>query len=1395
MARAEYLTLDVEANTAQAEKALTDFKSVYGDLIKDLATVARAQRGSTSAAQAARRASQELLEAERLRAAQQRTLRASLNAQTAAQKKVTAELKAQAAAQRVAARSARSVNRSNSALEDGFGQLGGRVGSLGSLLIRLGPQATAVGAAFSAASAGVGVFVSATQALARVELGFLKDSVSTAAQFGLEIRRVGAISGATADQLDELRRVAIEQGRVTSFTITQSAEALRFLAQAGLSTEESTTALAGTLQLAEGGFVSAGKAADIATNAMSLFGFQATELERVNDVLLKTTTSTNTNLSQLGTQLTRAGAAAQLANIPFVEVNAALGLLASRGQAATSGRGFAAGITNLIKPSQQAAAALKAANVQVKDQRGEFLGLQPVLANFREAIDAGRLSTEDLARIFSANALRAFSPLIRDTSGELAGLIDTLDRSNGAARKLSETVRATLQKSFEQLVSQTEALKIGLGDELTPAAQAATRDLTGLVGTLTESTELREATRQLGLVLPQGLAAAASAAQVALPILAQVIGVSIDFGIAVGNWAGPIAEAGSAISQVFLPALGLLNAGMSLSEVVMGDSSERAKEYANALGASTDATEAQVNAANALLGPLAEFQRAQERNAEILRVNNQILLESGKSGKAFSDLQKELALRTGQTSAAVFAQTKDLEGFSEALADGTAALTDFSEASGQAFGVELAANLSRLDESGQAVYRTFLQTGNVSGELIKTISDGRLDIEEFAKTLDEVDAETIDQIVDAYRGLKSESRDTFTSAIDDLKRYGVEVNEIAGVASQGLSAILDRRDRARREAQILAAIDQEQETPEQILNRINKRLVAEENARQERLRKSREAARKRVKIVSDEEAAIRRLIAESALAVVNASDERERIAAQFAQKALKIEIDLQKQLEEVDTGRFQSEQARIDATEAAWVASQAKMTEARDTRNKAIEKLDEALERAELERVQRVTALFVSEERRRQDLVLDTRSANARRSGDEIAGIQADFARQRLDAERALQDQLSTIAADEDLSGPERDRLVLLVEQNKVIADQARARALEAEIARVRNEEESRSAGLEIDKLKALGEQNNLRVIELELAKQIRDIQNSDVSSSEKALEIERARLEASRRRAEEIGNLVGSAVSQGLSTEGIGFDQTNAATQARLDALEQQRQALEGQGQDTTFLDRRIEQLNTEFELEQRNQALFLERLDGLASISSEVGKFAEQIALLGEIETDTAEGVAEARKVGNDALLAGLTVAAGVSKALIKSDQARARVLGAIELAKAVAVGAEAIATFNPALGVAAAQHGLAAAKFFAAARASGSAGGAGGGISSGAGVGTPVGTFDPSERQASAARLGEQLADAYARRLEQRTEQIFNVNLNGPMLANAPDTAREIKRIVDDASINVARSVVGA
>lgn len=365
-----------------------------------------------------------------------------------------------------------------------------------------------------------------------------RELVRAFSQFDTALARTGAITEATGEQMQLMTDVARELGRTTVFTAGEAANALTFLAMAGLSVDESISALPGVLTLAASAGVDLATSADIATNVLTGMGFAVEELGRVNDVLTKTFISSNTNLIQLAEALKISGPVAVAAGISFEETSAALALMASAGfRASLAGTALRGAIVKMLTPTGEAQRTIDQLGITFLDSAGNLLPLVNIIKQLEESgITAGQAMT-----IFGQRAGPAMLALISQGSGALVELQDELENSGGTAEVIAERMLNTFGGSMTKMSSAVDGLKITLGEALAPAILIVAKVLTELV-TIVEKIPgpILIFVASFAAVVVASLAVAAGiAGLIAIwPILAGIIGLAtfklVLFNIALG---------------------------------------------------------------------------------------------------------------------------------------------------------------------------------------------------------------------------------------------------------------------------------------------------------------------------------------------------------------------------------------------------------------------------------------------------------------------------------------------------------------------------------------------------------------------------------------------------------------------------------------------------------------------------------------------------------------------------------------------------------------------------------------------------------------------------------------------------------------------------------------------
>jgi TP901 family phage tail tape measure protein len=286
-------------------------------------------------------------------------------------------------------------------------------------------------------------------------------TINAAGNFEKAMNKVKAATESSGKEFRDLRDLAIELGSTTAFSASEAAYAMNELATAGFDTNEIMGALPGVLDMAAAGSVSLSSAAEIASGILNGFGFAATDLSYVNDVLARDFLSTATTLSDLGESFKYVGPTAKSAGLTFTEVAAAIGLMGNAGiKGSMAGTALNASISRLLKPTAEVETTLRDLGVTVTNSSGKLLPLVEIMRQ----LEKSGASTADMITLFGLEAGPDMMALLSQGSAALTALDLELQNAGGTAQKVATTQMAGFNGSLDELTSAAEGLMIAIGD-------------------------------------------------------------------------------------------------------------------------------------------------------------------------------------------------------------------------------------------------------------------------------------------------------------------------------------------------------------------------------------------------------------------------------------------------------------------------------------------------------------------------------------------------------------------------------------------------------------------------------------------------------------------------------------------------------------------------------------------------------------------------------------------------------------------------------------------------------------------------------------------------------------------------------------------------------------------
>ena len=325
---------------------------------------------------------------------------------------------------------------------------------------------------------------------------FVGDAVSTYADFDQAMANTAAICNATADDYARLQQAALDMGKTTTKTATESAEALGYMSLAGWDVNESIAGLEPILRLSEATGMDIATCSDLVTDSLSALNLQVDDLGEYLDVAAMANNKSNQTAQMLMEAYIAVGGTMKNLHVPIQESATALGVLANRGiKGSEAGTALNAVINNLTTGTGQAGKMMDKLGISAFDSNGKFIGLAETI---RVVDEATKDMTEEqrnaaLAALGGKEHIDALNDLISglntttaDGRSEWEALTDDLYNADGALSTMAATVTDTLQGAISIFGSAMDDMKIRLAQTFAPAAKDAINAVSAVIPSITD---------------------------------------------------------------------------------------------------------------------------------------------------------------------------------------------------------------------------------------------------------------------------------------------------------------------------------------------------------------------------------------------------------------------------------------------------------------------------------------------------------------------------------------------------------------------------------------------------------------------------------------------------------------------------------------------------------------------------------------------------------------------------------------------------------------------------------------------------------------------------------------------------------------------------------------------
>lgn len=303
-------------------------------------------------------------------------------------------------------------------------------------------------------------------------------AANSAIKFEKQVSAIGAVSGATREELEALRKKALQIGKDTAFGATEAAMAMEELAKSGISVTDILSGAAdATVALAAAGGVELPMAAELAADAMNSFELSAKDMPKIADLISGAANSSSISVGDFAQSLKQVGAVANLVGLNFNDTATAIALLGKVGiKGSDAGTSLKTMFMNLQPVTTKQIGLFKELGIVTANGTNRFFDQQGKIKSLAEVSQVLQDATKNMTQqqraltletIFGSDAIRAAATLTDAGAAgfdQMAAAMSKVTAQEVAAARLDNTAGA-----IEKLKGSAETAAIAFGTLLLPA--------------------------------------------------------------------------------------------------------------------------------------------------------------------------------------------------------------------------------------------------------------------------------------------------------------------------------------------------------------------------------------------------------------------------------------------------------------------------------------------------------------------------------------------------------------------------------------------------------------------------------------------------------------------------------------------------------------------------------------------------------------------------------------------------------------------------------------------------------------------------------------------------------------------------------------------------------------
>lgn len=305
-----------------------------------------------------------------------------------------------------------------------------------------------------------------------------KSALDSAADFEQSMNVMQQVTGATATEMANLSKQAIQTGKDTVFSAGEVAKSQLTLAKAGFEVNQIMDATPGVINLAAAANMELAVAADVTASAVNAFRLEAKDATKISDLLAAAANNSTAEVHDMALALKMSSAVMAQYGFTAEETVTILAQMANAGiKNSDAGTALKVAFMRLAAPADTAAKEMAKYGIQVYDAAGAMKNARDIIAEFDRALGPHATftrqvggATEEMGKAAQKGAkeMGALSNRLEEQQAkltilnrELAGIIEKYgEGSTQAANKQLAILKLTnqLEESQQKYVSAAQAV-------------------------------------------------------------------------------------------------------------------------------------------------------------------------------------------------------------------------------------------------------------------------------------------------------------------------------------------------------------------------------------------------------------------------------------------------------------------------------------------------------------------------------------------------------------------------------------------------------------------------------------------------------------------------------------------------------------------------------------------------------------------------------------------------------------------------------------------------------------------------------------------------------------------------------------------------------------------------